>query len=139
NVQESINAYCRNKSSISIRRIFMAYFQKVPAKNKQGYRWKCTQEAPRHPVSGKRRQVRRRGETKKQAEKREDKANEELIKVDKGEYNQDLKDITVKELFDKWFELVMKRRLKESTFREYRNTSKIRILSVIGNHKVTKL
>src|SRR5699024_8713532 len=66
-------------------------------------------------------------------------AIKELIKIDKGELNQNLQDITVSELFTKWFELVMKRRLKESTFREYSNTTKKRILPVIGKHPVNKL
>ena len=45
----------------------MAYFQKVPAKNKQGYKWKCTEEGPRNPATGKRTQITRRADTKKEA------------------------------------------------------------------------
>lgn len=52
----------------------MAYFKKVSAKNKQGYRWKCTKDAPPHPVTGKRRQVTRRADTKNEAEEKVDTA-----------------------------------------------------------------
>lgn len=117
----------------------MAYFQKVPAKNKKGYRWKCTKDAPRHPLTGKRRQVTRRGETKDEAEAKVDQAIEKMLKEDRGDINQDLENITVKELFDKWLDLIMKRKLKESTLREYKNTSKKRIISVLGDYRVKNL
>lgn len=47
------------------RRKSMAYFQKTPSKNKQGYKWKCTEEGPRNPATGKRTQITRRADTKK--------------------------------------------------------------------------
>lgn len=117
----------------------MSYFQKVPAKNKKGYRWKCTKDAPRHPVTGKRRQVTRRADTQREAENRVDEAIKKIKKEDSGELNQELERITIKELIDKWLELVMKRRLKESTFREYSNASKKRIIAVLGDYEVAKL
>lgn len=117
----------------------MAYFQKVPAKNKQGYRWKCTEDAPPHPVTGKRRQVTRRADTKKEAEKKVTEAIEQIIKMDRGELNEGLRHMTVQELFEKWFELTMKRKLKETTFREYTNAANHRIIPVLGEYKVTQL
>ncbi|MEH7801427.1 Arm DNA-binding domain-containing protein, partial [Bacillus pumilus] len=47
----------------------MAYFRKVPAKNKKGYTYSFTIELGKDPITGKRKQVTRRGfETKKEAE-----------------------------------------------------------------------
>lgn len=44
----------------------MAYFRKVPAKNKKGYTYSFTIELGKDPITGKRKQVTRRGfETKK--------------------------------------------------------------------------
>ncbi|MFP3355285.1 Arm DNA-binding domain-containing protein, partial [Pseudoalteromonas sp. SIMBA_153] len=46
----------------------MAYFRKVPAKNKKGYTYSFTIELGKDPITGKRKQVTRRGfETKKEA------------------------------------------------------------------------
>jgi integrase len=117
----------------------MAYFQKVDAKNKQGYKWKCTEDASRDPITGKRRQVTRRADTKKEAQKKVDEAIEELIRKEANGVNSSLENITVNELFERWFELTMKRRLKETTFREYFNATNYRILPVLGNYKVKKL
>ncbi|MDQ0176046.1 tyrosine-type recombinase/integrase [Bacillus chungangensis] len=117
----------------------MAYFQKVPAKNKQGYKWKCTEDAPLHPVTGKRRQVTRRADSKKEAQQKVMAAIEEIKKKDRGEINTDLENITVKELFEKWFELIMKRKLKETTFKEYYNAANYRIIPVLGSIRVKDL
>lgn len=117
----------------------MGSYHKVPAKNKKGYRWKYTKDAPRHPLTGARRQVTRRGETKDIAKSKADKAIEQLIKEDRGEINVDLMEMTVRELFDKWLKTVMKMRLKESTFREYSNAAKNRIIPVLGDYKVTQI
>ncbi|OMD05720.1 tyrosine-type recombinase/integrase [Paenibacillus sp. FSL R5-0636] len=45
----------------------MAYFSKVQAKNKQGYKWICVLEGPTNPVTGVRQQVSRRADTKNEA------------------------------------------------------------------------
>ncbi|OMC67717.1 hypothetical protein BK125_28335 [Paenibacillus odorifer] len=45
----------------------MASVFKVPAKNKQGYKWKCVMEGPPDPVTGKRQQVPRVRDTQKEA------------------------------------------------------------------------
>lgn len=117
----------------------MAYFQKVPAKNKQGYKWKCTEDAPVHPVTGKRRQVTRRAESKKEAQQKVLAAIEEIKKKDREEINTDLENITVRELFEKWFDLIMKRKLKETTFKEYYNAANYRIIPVLGSIRVKDL
>lgn len=117
----------------------MAYFQKVPAKNKKGYRWKVTEDAPPHPITGARRQVTRRDDDKKIALKKVMDEIEEIKKKDRGEINEDLENITVKQLFEKWFELKMKRKLKETTFKEYNNAANFRILPILGDYKVNQL
>lgn len=117
----------------------MAYYQKVSAQNKQGYRWKCTEDAPKHPVTGKRRQVTRRADTKKESLTKVESAIEEMLKIDRGDLNGELKEITVAQLFEQWLELNMKRKLKETTFKEYTNTTKNRILPALGDYKVSSL
>lgn len=117
----------------------MAYFQKVKAKNKRGYNWKCTDDAPRHPVTGKRRQITRRAETKQEAEEKVKKAIEEIKRNDSCQMGSSSRNITVKELFDQWFELIMKRKLKETTYREYTNAVNYRIIPIFGDRKVTEL
>ncbi len=117
----------------------MAYFQKVPAKNKKGYKWKVTEDAPPHPITGKRRQITRRADTKDDAHQKVLGAIEDMKKRDTGEINEDLEAITVEQLFEKWFELVMKRRLKETTFKQYKNTTKNRIIPILGDYKVIQL
>lgn len=117
----------------------MAYFQKVPAKNKQGYKWKVTEDAPPHPITGKRRQVTRRADGKKEAYQKVLDAIEEIKRQDSGEINADLEGITLKQLFDKWFELVMKRKLKDTTFKEYTGRANTRIIPALGDYKVKQL
>lgn len=56
----------------------MASYKKIPAKNKQGYKWICTLEGPPDPVTGKRRQVPRRGDTQKEALERAQKVVDEM-------------------------------------------------------------
>ncbi|MDH6370586.1 integrase [Paenibacillus sp. PastF-3] len=56
----------------------MAYLKKIPAKNKQGYKWLCVMEGPADPSSGERRQVSRRADTKGEASKRAQDAVEAL-------------------------------------------------------------
>jgi integrase len=117
----------------------MAYSKKVPAKNKQGYKWKWTEDAPPDPITGERRQITRRADTQKEAKEKAQEAIEELKKKDKGEINGELEDITVHQLFEKWFELKLKRKLKETTFKEYKNAANYRIIPVLGKHKVNQL
>jgi hypothetical protein len=52
----------------------MASFMKIAANNKQGYMWICIKDFLPDPVTGKRNQIKRRGETKKEAEARVDDA-----------------------------------------------------------------
>lgn len=117
----------------------MSYLKKVDAKNKQGYAWKCTAEGPRDPITGKRRQITRRALTKKEAQAKVDEAIEEMIKQDKRGIGSDVKDMTVRQLFDQWFDLVMKHRLKETTLSSYMNTMQRRVIPVMGDVRVAAL
>ncbi|WP_256701606.1 hypothetical protein [Paenibacillus sp. P3E] len=45
----------------------MASIKKIPAKNKQGYKWRCVMEGPPDPVTGVRRQIPRVRDTKQEA------------------------------------------------------------------------
>ncbi|GGK00765.1 site-specific integrase [Lentibacillus kapialis] len=84
----------------------MGYFQKVKAKNKQGYKWKYTEEGPKDPVSGKRRQLTRRADTKKEAKKKA----EQAIKGIKDNMGMSLdRNITFQEFSAAWFGSYKKR------------------------------
>jgi hypothetical protein len=58
--------------------VALAYFRKIPAKNKQGYKWICVKDAPPDPVTGERRQISRRADSKKEAEAKVDEALRKL-------------------------------------------------------------
>lgn len=75
--------------------------------------WICVTEAPRDPVTGKRRQVSRRGETKKQAEKKALEALKEL----KSQRDFDQK-ITFENFSAKWFQNYSNRGVKKSTLEQ---------------------
>lgn len=72
--------------------------------------WKCVVEAPRDPVTGKRRQISRRGETKKGAEKKAI----EALKEFNSQRDFDQK-ITFEEFSLKWFQNYANRGVKKST------------------------
>lgn len=57
----------------------MAHLTKIPAKNKQGYKWLCVMEGPADPVTGKRRQIARRADTKNEAQQRAQEAYNALV------------------------------------------------------------
>lgn len=58
----------------------MAYIKKI--KNKDGtYTWKGTEEAPRDPITGKRRQITRRGKSKTEVKEQLRLALEEINKI----------------------------------------------------------
>jgi integrase len=117
----------------------MGYLKQVKAKNKQGYVWKCTEEAPRDPVTGKRRQITRRAATKKEALSKVEAAINELKKREELGIDAEVQNITVEALFTQWFELVMKRRIKDTTFKEYTNVVNYRIIPVMGERRVASL
>ncbi|MGE7185337.1 hypothetical protein ACQKKK_15415 [Peribacillus sp. NPDC006672] len=99
----------------------MAYYQKLPAKNKQGYKWKCT-DGPRNPATGKRTQIIRRADTKKEAAFKVQEALKD-ININNGQaYN---KDILFKDYLLDWLITYKKNAVKENTYRLHeRNVQK---------------
>lgn len=99
----------------------MASFQKIKANNKQGYKWVCIMDGPPDPVTGKRRQITRRGDTKKEAEKRAKTAVEKL--KDSGGVKK--KRILFDELSNDWMEVYSRSGVKRGTIRVRQKEIKI--------------
>lgn len=115
----------------------MAYFYKVEANNKQGYKWVCVKDGPPDPVTGKRKQISRRADGKKEAEKRVDKALEEL--QDSGIDEQRKKHITFDEVALEWLKTYSKGKVKDSTIRVREKEIKIlnRYIAKLQIDKIT--
>jgi integrase len=108
----------------------VAYFRKVPAKNKKGYTYAVTIELGKDPLTGKRKQTTKRGfETKKEAEKY---ANEIENQVNKGTYIVDSK-MPLSEYLYQWLDLSAKRKVRDTTFSNYKRSIDKRIIPVLGN------
>ena len=114
----------------------MAYFKQVPAKNKQGYKWKCTEDGPRDPITGERRQVTRRADTKKEAKAKVDAAISEMKQND----NQPLtKNLRFKDYLPDWLETYKKGKVKPSTYEAHKRNIKTYLNPTFGQMKVTDL
>ncbi|GAB6990893.1 tyrosine-type recombinase/integrase [Paenibacillus pini] len=94
----------------------MASFKKIPANNKQGYKWICTIEGPPDPVTGKRTQIPRRADTQKKAEERCKMALDELLKH--GNNTKKVKALTFAEVAQEWLETYSKGKVKRRTIRQ---------------------
>lgn len=92
----------------------MASFTKVPAKNKQGYKWVCVLEGPPDPVTGERRQVSRRGNSKGEAEQR---AQEAVDAMNSGLDLKKAKKTTFKDAAYEWLDTYSRSEVKKSTIR----------------------
>ncbi|MCM3168990.1 tyrosine-type recombinase/integrase [Peribacillus frigoritolerans] len=114
----------------------MAYFQKVPAKNKQGYKWKCTEEGPRNPATGKRTQITRRADTKKEAAFKVEEALKEIRIYNGQAYN---KDILFKDYLPDWLATYKKNAVKENTYKLHERNVQKKILPLIGHMKIKDL
>ncbi|MGN7229824.1 Arm DNA-binding domain-containing protein [Priestia megaterium] len=92
----------------------MAYFRKFPSKKaKAGYTWSFTIETGVDPLTGKRKQMTRRGfATKKEAENA---AKELSTQLENGLNIIDNK-ITLNQYLPKWLEMAAKRKVKDTTF-----------------------
>jgi hypothetical protein len=84
----------------------VASFTKIATNNKQGYKWICTMEGPPDPATGKRNQIPRRGDTKKEAEQRCQKVIDDL--VNHGIDNKKVKKITFEEVAWNWLKPMRK-------------------------------
>lgn len=114
----------------------MAYFRKVPAKNKKGYTYSFTIELGKDPITGKRKQVTRRGfETKKEAEVV---ANELENQINKNTFILD-SNVLLSSHVEKWLDLVAKRKVKETTFKNYRRVVKNKIIPLLGHFNLNEI
>ncbi|GAB6254495.1 tyrosine-type recombinase/integrase [Peribacillus sp. N1] len=114
----------------------MAYFQKVPAKNKQGYKWKCTEEGPLNPATGKRTQITRRADTKKEASFKVEEALKEIRIYNGQAYN---KDILFNDYLPDWLATYKKNAVKENTYKLHERNVQKKILPLIGHMKIKDL
>lgn len=96
--------------------------------------WKCVGEAPRHPITGKRRQISRRGKSKGEAKKLVEEAIQQLN--DTLEYNAK---ITFSEFAEEWLRLYRLKGNKETTVthRQYAITVLNRYIANIQIAKIT--
>lgn len=83
----------------------MASYTKIKANNQQGYKWICTLEGPPDPLTRKRKQIPRRGDTQKEAFAR---AQEELNKIVKGIDSKKIKKLTFEKVADECSKLILK-------------------------------
>jgi integrase len=98
----------------------MASYTKIPAKNKQGYKWICVKDGPLDPITGKRNQIKRRGDTKKQAEERVDKALK-LLKQD-GINEKNIKNLPFIKVAKEWLDAYALTGKKPGTIRLRKNS-----------------
>ncbi|WP_255247880.1 tyrosine-type recombinase/integrase [Paenibacillus sp. 7523-1] len=91
----------------------MASYTKIKANNKQGYKWICTLEGPPDPMTGKRKQIPRRGDTQKEALARAQESLKEYIKSQQGLTVQNK--ITFEEAAYEWLRAYSKTKVKKKT------------------------
>lgn len=114
----------------------LAYYKQVPAKNKQGYKWKCTEDGPPDPMTGKRRQITRRADGKKEAKAKVDAALHEM----KLNENQPLnKDIRFKDFLPDWVDTYKKGKVKPSTYAAHKRNIKTHLIPTFGQMKIKDL
>ncbi|WP_145152998.1 site-specific integrase [Paenibacillus xylanexedens] len=115
----------------------MASYTKIKANNKQGYKWICTLEGPPDPVTGKRKQIPRRGDTQKEALARAQKIVDDLTKH--GVDAKKVKNLTFEQVKDEWLEDYAKtKNVKKSTVSVREGEIKI-ILRYYAKVKIDKL
>ncbi|MEK8206954.1 tyrosine-type recombinase/integrase [Paenibacillus sp. FSL L8-0696] len=98
----------------------MASVFKIPAKNKQGYKWKCVMEGPPDPVTGKRQQVPRVRDTQKEAIAA---AQAVVDRMKGGTDTKRAKKMKFNEAAEEWLETYSKSGVKDSTI-------KVRIIEI---------
>jgi integrase len=114
----------------------VASYTKVPAKNKQGYKWICTLEGPPDPVTGKRKQIPRRGDTKKEALDRAQKVLDQLTKH--GVDAKKVKKLPFEEVAWEWLKTYSKGKVKPGTIRIREKEIKI-LLRYIAKMNIDKI
>ncbi|MEK4150035.1 site-specific integrase [Robertmurraya sp. FSL W8-0741] len=93
----------------------MAYFQKIKANNKQGYKWRCVKDGPPDPVTGERKQISRRADTKKEAEAKVDDALRKLS--EHGIDEKKIRNIPFETVAWEWLDTYKRTKVKTSTVR----------------------
>lgn len=116
--------------------IQLPYFQKIKAKNKQGYNWRCVLEAPPDPVSGKRKQISRTAITKKEALARAEEALKKL--VEDGIDEKIVRNLTFEEVANEWFDLYSKTGVKNSTL-DQREFQMNYLIKRLGKMKIAQI
>ncbi|MCM3705349.1 site-specific integrase [Cytobacillus firmus] len=114
----------------------MAYFSKIPANNKQGYKWRCVADGPPDPVTGKRQQISRRADTKKEAEKKVIAAIRKL--QEDGIDEKKVKKLPFEEVAWEWLNIYAKSKVKSSTVRVREKEIKI-LLRYIAKVNIDKV
>ncbi|USK44617.1 tyrosine-type recombinase/integrase [Cytobacillus oceanisediminis] len=115
----------------------MAYFRKIPSNNKQGYKWQCVADGPPDPVTGKRQQISRRADTKKEAEKKVTAAIRKL--QEDGIDEKKVRKLPFEEVAWEWLCIYAKSKVKSSTVRVREKEIKIllRYIAKVNIDKVT--
>lgn len=115
----------------------MAYFRKIDAKNKQGYKWVCVKDGPPDPVTGERKQIARRADSKKEAEARVDEALRKL--TDHGIDEKKVKKLPFEKVAWEWLDVYSRGKVKASTVRVRQKEIKIilRYYAKVNIDKVT--
>lgn len=115
----------------------MAHFFKVDANNRQGYKWVCMKDGPPDPVTGKRKQIKRRGDTKKEAEQRVDDAINKLTKTKHDE--KKIKKLKFHQVAQDWLDVYARSGVKKSTVRIREKEIKIlnRYIAQLGIADIT--
>ncbi|MGO4953063.1 tyrosine-type recombinase/integrase [Paenibacillus sp. DRB1-1] len=114
----------------------MAYFYKVASNNKQGYKWVCVGDAPPDPSTGKRKQISRRADTKKEAEKRVNKVIFDITSY--GVDVQKNKKLTFAMVAAEWLSIYSKKKVKQRTI-DQRVTTINSICKYLGQVRIDKV
>ncbi|MBO7747387.1 site-specific integrase [Paenibacillus sp. MWE-103] len=113
----------------------MASFKKIQANNKQGYKWICIKDGPPDPVTGKRNQIERRGDTKKEAEARVDDVIASLMD---GINIKMIKNLPFNKVAENWMEVYSRSNVKKSTIRNRKNSITL-LNKFIGEQNIDKI
>lgn len=84
-------------------------------KLKSGYSWECFADAPRNPVTGKRRQIKRRGRTRAEARSR---VEEAIKNLQEKRYDESIaRTITFEKIVDDWMRVYVNSGVKPGSIR----------------------
>ncbi|KIL74183.1 tyrosine-type recombinase/integrase [Bacillus badius] len=115
----------------------MPYFRKITAKNKKGYKWMCVADGPPDPVTGKRKQISRRADSKSEALDLVEKAIKKLS--EDGIDEKKIRNLPFEAVAWEWLSTYAKGKVKASTVRVREKEIKIllRYIAKVNIDKVT--